>query len=146
MATLTLQEALKLFEMPRMLGEKDGKEVTVAIGRFGPYVKYDGTFASIPAGTSPYDITLSEALTLVETKKTSESQKVIISWPQEPDLQVLNGRFGPYISYKKKNYKIAKGTDASKLTLEQAMAIVADDENATKKKFSRARRTSGAKK
>ena len=145
-ATLTLQEALKLFEMPRMLGEKDGKEVTVAIGRFGPYVKYDGTFASIPAGTSPYDITLSEALTLVETKKTSESQKVIISWPQEPDLQVLNGRFGPYISYKKKNYKIAKGTDASKLTLEQAMAIVADDENATKKKFSRARRTSGAKK
>ena len=145
-ATLTLQEALKLFEMPRTLGEKDGKEVTVAIGRFGPYVKYDSTFASIPSSLSPYDITLKEALDLVETKKTAETNKVINSWAQEPELLILNGRFGPYISYKKKNYKIAKGTDAAKLTLEQAMAIVSDEANASKKGFRRTRSTSGAKK
>ncbi len=145
-ATLTLEDALKLFEMPRTLGEKDGKEVTVAIGRFGPYVKYDSTFASIPASVSPYDITLKDALDLVESKKAAETNKVINSWSQEPDLLILNGRFGPYISYKKKNYKIAKGTDAAKLTLEQAMAIVSDEANASKKGFRRTRRTSGAKK
>ena len=141
-ATLTLEEALKLFEMPRTLGEKDGETVTVAIGRFGPYVKFRNQFCSIPSNMSPYSITLDEALTLFDEKQKTDTQKVIKTWDEEPDLQVLNGRFGPYISYKKQNYKIRRGTDAKKLTLEQALAIVSDEANASKKN---SRRTAAKK-
>ena len=131
-ATITLQEALKLFEMPRTLGTLDGADVQVAIGRFGPYVKHNSTFASIPKEMSPYTITLEEATSLLSTKRESQEKKVINRWEQEPDLQVLNGRYGPYIAYGKKNFKIPKGKDAKKLTLEDCLAIVGDEKNATR--------------
>ena len=131
-ATITLEEAIKLFDMPRHLGEFEGEEVQVAIGRFGPYIKHDGKFVSIPKDVSPYSITLEEASQLIVDKRASEAKKVIKTFDEEPDMQVLNGRFGAYICYKKQNYKIPRKMDAEELTLEECRAIVADEANASK--------------
>lgn len=131
-ATITLEEAIKLFDMPRTLGSFENNEVTVAIGKFGPYVKHEGKFVSIPKEQSPYSITLDEAIDLIKEKRNSEAKKVMLTFDEEPEMQVLNGRFGAYISYKKKNYKIPKKVDAAKLTLEECLAIVADEANASK--------------
>ncbi len=136
--TITLEEALKLFELPRALGVFEGEEVSVGVGRFGPYVKHAGKYVSIPKEMSPQDITLEEAVKLIEEKRSTEAKKVLISFPEDPEMEVLNGRYGVYISYKKQNYKIPKGTDTSSLTYEECRAIVADEANASKKK---ARRT-----
>lgn len=136
--TITLEEALKLFELPRALGDFEDEEVSVGVGRFGPYVKHAGKYVSIPKEMSPQDITLEEAVKLIEEKRSTEAKKVLISFPEDPEMEVLNGRYGVYISYKKQNYKIPKGTDTSSLTYEDCRAIVADEANASKKK---ARRT-----
>lgn len=137
-ATISLEEALKLFEMPRDLGTFEDADVAVAIGRFGPYVKHAGKFVSIPKELSPYKITLDEAVELIKQKRDTEAKKVIKTFDEEPGLQVLNGRFGPYISFEKKNYKIPKKLDPQKLTLEACREIVADDANASKSSTRRA--------
>ena len=131
-ATITLEEALKLFEMPRTLGTFEGKEVVVAIGKYGPYIKHDGKFVSVPKDMSPYSITIDDAAELIKDKRVSEAQKVLMTFDEEPELQVLNGRFGAYIVYKKQNFKIPKKYDSSKLTLEDCRAIVNDEANASK--------------
>lgn len=124
-STITLDEALKLFEFPRNIGEYEGKDVTVAIGRFGPYVKHDGKFVSIPKDMSPAHITLEEAIGLIVEKQTAEANRVVKTFDEDPDLQILNGRYGVYISYKKGNYKIPKTVeDPSALTREECMEIV----------------------
>lgn len=138
-STITLEEALKLFEMPRHLGEFEDADVTVAIGRFGPYIKHANKFVSIPKDMSPQGITLEEAIELIVKKREEDAQKVVKTFDEDPDMEILNGRYGVYISYKKGNYKIPKGTDASKLTHEECMKIVSDEANAPKK--SRTRRT-----
>lgn len=138
--TLTLEEALKLFEMPRYLGQFEDVDVSVAIGRFGPYVKHAGKFVSIPKTLSPETITLEEAQQLILNKRDSDAKKVITTFDEEPELQVLNGRYGPYICYKKQNFKIPKSQDAAALTLEEVRAIVADEANATKSSTRRAAR------
>lgn len=122
---ITLEQALKLFELPRTLGTYEDAEVTVAVGRFGPYVKHNGKFVSIPADLSPAAITLDEAIELIMSKRDAESKKVVKTFDDEPDLQILNGRYGVYISYKKSNYKIPKTvTDPSALTLQECMEII----------------------
>ncbi len=131
-ATITLEEALKLFDMPRMLGEWEGAQVSVGIGRFGPYVKHNGKYVSIPKEMSPYSITLDEATTLIVEKRASEAKKVLKTFDEEPDMQVLNGRYGAYISYKKQNYKIPKKVNAEEITLEECRAIVAEADAAPK--------------
>ncbi|MBR5639862.1 MAG: type I DNA topoisomerase [Muribaculaceae bacterium] len=131
-ATITLEEALKLFDMPRTLGTFEGKEVSVAIGKYGPYIKHDGKFVSVPKEMSPYSITIDDAAELIKEKRVTEAKKVLITFDEEPELQVMNGRFGAYIVYKKQNYKIPKKYDASKLTLEDCRAIVNDEANASK--------------
>ena len=124
-STITLEEALKLFEFPRNIGEYEGKDVTVAIGRFGPYVKHDGKFVSIPKDMSPAHITLEEAIELIVEKQTAEANRIVKTFDEDPDLQILNGRYGVYISYKKGNYKIPKTVeDPSALTREECMEIV----------------------
>ena len=139
-ASLTLEEALKLFDLPRTLGEFEGSDVTVAVGRFGPYVKHAGKFVSIPKTLTPESITLDEACQLIAEKRNAEAQRVISTFAEDPDLQVLNGRYGPYISYQKKNFKIPKDKDAASLTLEDCRAIVADEANATKSSARRSAR------
>ena len=122
---ITLEQALKLFELPRTLGSYEDAEVTVAVGRFGPYVKHKGKFVSIPAGQSPAAITLDEAVELIVSKRDAESKKVVKVFDDEPDLQILNGRYGVYISYKKSNYKIPKTiSDPAALTLAECMEII----------------------
>ena len=135
--TITLEEALKLFDLPRTLGNFEDSPVSVGVGRFGPYVKHAGKYVSIPKSLSPQQITLDEAIDLIKEKRTSEAQKVVKSFPEDPDLEVLNGRYGIYICYKKKNYKIPKGTDAASLTYEDCKAIIADEANAPKKRTTR---------
>ena len=131
-ATITLEEALKLFEMPRTLGTFEGQEVSVAIGKYGPYIKHNGKFVSVPKEMSPYSITLDDATQLIEGKRSSEAKKVLMTFDEEPELQIMNGRFGTYIVYKKQNYKIPKKYDPSSLTLEDCRAIVGDEANLSK--------------
>ena len=145
--SITLDEALELFKLPRTLGEFEGKEVVVSAGRFGPYVKHDGKYVSIPASLSPLSITLEEAQELIEKKRQDDSNKILARYSEEPGLQVLNGRFGPYIAFNKKNYKIPKGTDAASLTLEQCREIIAkQDAEPTAKKPARRKAASAKKK
>lgn len=144
-ATITLDEALKLFELPRTLGEFEGADVTVAVGRFGPYIKHAGKYTSIPSGISPLAITLEEATDILVKKREADAQKLIKKFAEEPDMQILNGRYGPYISYKKSNYKIPKGTDAATLTIDACLKIVADADQATKKSKPRGRRATTKK-
>ena len=132
MQTITLEEALMLFELPRTLGTFEGEDVVASIGRFGPYVRHAGKFVSIPKGLTAETISLEEAEQLIVDNRNNEKQRVIATFPEEPEMQVLNGKFGPYISYQKANYKIPKGRDAATLTLEDCRAIVADEANASK--------------
>ncbi len=130
--TITLEEAIDLFKLPRDLGTYEDKKVVVAIGRFGPYVRHDGKFASLKKGVDdPMTIELSRAIELIEEKREKDRQKFIKAFDEEPDLQILNGRWGPYIAYKKKNYRLAKDIeDPKSLTIEECIEIV----NKTQKK------------
>lgn len=143
--TLTLEEAVKLFDMPRHLGEFEGSEVSIGVGHYGPYVKHNGKYASIPKEISPTVITLDEAIDLIKAQREAEAKKVIKTFDEEPDLKVMNGRYGPYIVYQKQNVKIPKGKDAATLTLEECREIVADESNiskgTTRRRATRARST-----
>lgn len=143
--TLTLEEAVKLFDLPRDLGEFEGSEVTIGVGHYGPYVKHNGKYASIPKDIAPTAITLEEAIGLIQAQREADAKKVLKTFDEEPDLKVMNGRYGPYIVYKKQNVKIPKGKDAESLTLEDCREIVADESNiskgTTRKRATRARST-----
>ncbi|MCF0167173.1 MAG: type I DNA topoisomerase [Bacteroidales bacterium] len=121
---ITLEDALKLFDLPRTVGTYNGQEIIAAIGRFGPYVKYNGTFVSLGKKYSPYSVTEQEAVALIEEHQQSQNNKNIAEFP-EHDIKVLNGRYGPYIKQGSANYKIPKGTDPSALTEEECLAIIA---------------------
>ena len=134
---VTLEEVLKLFDFPRILGEYEGKEITVAVGRFGPYIRHDNKFYSLAKTDNPALVEYDRAVEIINEKRQKDLDNIIRTFDQDPDLQVLNGRFGPYIAYKKSNYKIPKGTEPSTLTYEQCMAIVEDPKNAPKKKVAK---------
>ena len=131
---VTLEEVLKLFDFPRILGEYEGKEITVAVGRFGPYIRHDNKFYSLAKTDNPALVEYDRAVEIINEKRQKDLNNIILTFDEEPELQVLNGRFGPYITYKKSNYKIPKGTEPSALTYEQCMTIVEDPKNAPKKK------------
>jgi DNA topoisomerase-1 len=121
---ISFEEAMELFKLPRDLGETpEGEKVSANIGRFGPYVRYDNKFVSIKEG-SPYEITLEEALELVKEKKIIDANRIIKTF--DDGIQILNGRWGPYITDGKKNGKIAKDTDAKALTHEECLEILAN--------------------
>ncbi len=137
--SITLEEALKLFEFPRLIGEFEGKDVAVAIGRFGPYVKHDGKFVSIPKTIAPASITLEEAVELIQSKRDAESKKTVKTFDEEPELAILNGRYGIYISYRKNNYKIPKTvSEPASLTLEDCMKLIEEQDTKPKKTARRA--------
>lgn len=121
--TITLEDALELFKLPRNVGEYEDKEITVAIGRFGPYVRHDGKFASLTKEDDPYSISRERAIELIEAKRKADAEKFIKVFDENPDVQVLNGRYGPYIKVGKKNVKIPKGTEPASLTLEQCLEL-----------------------
>ena len=129
MSSITLDEALKLFELPRTLGEFEDKTVTVGIGKFGPYIRHDNKYVSLPKNYEPLSVTLEEAIDTIRQKREQESQRLIKKFTEEPDLEILNGRYGAYISYKKKNYKIPKDSDPASLTVETCLQIIKESEN-----------------
>ncbi len=140
LSTITLEEALKLFEFPRVLGKFEDKEISVAIGRFGPYVRLGNTFVSIPKEIEPAEVTLEQAVELINEKRQKEAQKTVKTFAQDPDVQILNGRYGVYIARGKKNYKIPKSVEnPEELTYEQVIEIIkeADAQPAKPKRGSR---------
>lgn len=125
--TITLEEALKLFDLPRTVGEYEGKVMVAAVGRFGPFIRHDGKFVSIPKDLNPLTITAEEAITLIEGKRVKDEQRFIKKFEEDPEMEILKGRFGPYISYQKANYRIPKTvTDPTILTLEDCKKIIAE--------------------
>jgi DNA topoisomerase-1 len=122
--TITLEEALGLFSLRRTLGEYNGESVTIGAGRFGAYIKYGAAYVTLPKAHDPLAITLEEATELIDAKKKAEAERVIKNFTEEPELQVLNGRFGPYIAYKGSNYKLPKNVTPAELTLEECLEIV----------------------
>ena len=124
--TITLEEALELFKLPREIGEYEGKMVTIGAGRFGPYVLHDGKFASLPKDTDPMSVTLDEAITLIQQRRLQEEKKHIKKFEEDDKLEVLNGRYGPYIAYDGKNYRLPKNlhSRAAELTYDECMKIV----------------------
>lgn len=131
--TVDLNDALELFKFPRSIGQYEENELTVAIGRFGPYVKHNGAFFSLQKTDDPATISEERAIELIEAKRKADKEKFIKSFDEEPEIQILNGRYGPYISFKKKNYKIPKDSDPHALSLDECKEIIAHAAKTPKK-------------
>ena len=126
METLTLEDALELFKLPRTLGEYEGQTVMLGSGRYGPYVQYGKQYVSLPKGSDPMNFSFDEALALIEEKKQADEKRHLKHFEEEPEMEVMNGRYGPYIAYKGKNYRLTKAqaAKADQLTLEDCLKIV----------------------
>ena len=124
--TITLEEALELFKLPRTLGEYEGMTVTIGTGRFGPYVLHDRKFTSLPKDEDPMTITLEKAIDLINEKRQQETKKHLKFFMEDPKLEILNGRYGPYLSYDGKNYRLPKSMHekVADLTYEDCMKII----------------------
>ena len=124
--TITLNEALELFKLPREVGEYENKPVTIGAGRFGPYVLHDRKYTSLPKDVDPLAITLDEAIALIEEKRQQDNQKHLKKFMEDPKLEVLNGRYGPYLAYDGKNYRLPKSMHerAAELTYDECMKVI----------------------
>lgn len=136
MNDITLSEALELFKLPRTIGEFEGKTVTIGAGRFGPYILHDKEYTSLPKEDDPMTITLDEATELIKNKRLQEAQRHLKKFAEDENMEVMNGRFGPYIAYNGKNYRMPKSLHekAAELTYEECMDVV---KNAPEPKTSR---------
>ena len=143
--TLTLADALELFKLPRTLGEFEGKDVVIGVGRFGPYVRHNGKFASLPKGVDPLKVTLEEAQQIILDKRETDEKRHLKKFDEDAELEVMNGPYGPYISYKKKNYRLTKEQkeNAAALTYEECMNIV--NNGASKARPKAAKKTAAKK-
>jgi len=128
---ITYEEALDLFKLPREVGTYEGKVIVAAIGRFGPYIRHDNKFVSLTGDDNPYTVVQERAIELIEAKRKADAEKLIKSFDENPDVQVLNGRYGPYIKAGKKNVKIPKDKEPNDLTLKECLSLA---ENAPEKK------------
>ena len=126
METITLEQALDLFKLPRMLGEYEGEPITVGTGRFGPYVLHKKLYASLPKGMDPMTVTIGDAVKLIDDKRHEEERKHLRVFTEDLDLEILNGRYGPYIAYKGKNYRLPKALHdkVRDISYEEVMEIV----------------------
>ena len=128
--TITLDEALKLFRLPRSLGEYEGGEMIVGTGKFGPYIRYNGKFFSLKKGVDdPYSVTLERAVEIIKEKNEKDKKRIIKDFG---DIQLLNGRYGPYLVMGKQNYRLPKGTETEKLTKEDCIKIVSKSDKPNK--------------
>ncbi len=134
--TITLEQALDLFKLPRNLGQFEDSEITVAIGRFGPYVRHNNKFYSLEKEDDPHTIAIDKAIELIQIKREEEKNRIILEYAEQPGLLVLNGKYGPYISFEKKNYKIPKSKTPAELTLDECLEIIKNtpDKPARKRK------------
>ncbi|MES2591739.1 MAG: type I DNA topoisomerase [Bacteroidota bacterium] len=130
--TITFEEAMDLFKLPRTVGEFEDKEMVVAIGRFGPYIRHNSLFISLKKEDDPMTISTDRSIELILAKRQAEIDKYIKSFPENPAVQLLNGRWGPYLVIDKNNFKLPKGVDPLTLSLEDCLAIAADPKNASK--------------
>jgi DNA topoisomerase-1 len=124
MESVTLEQALELFKLPRELGDYEGSAMVVSTGRFGPYVKHGDKFYSLPKGADPMEITADDAIKLIEEKRDAERKKYIKRFEEDADMVIMNGRYGPYISYQQKNYKIPSGIEPADLSLKSCFDII----------------------
>lgn len=136
METITLEEALELFKLPRTLGQFEGSDVVIGAGRFGPYVLHDKKYTSIPKGEDPLTITLAAAINLIQKKRLQEAQRHLKTFEEDAKMEVMNGRYGPYVAYDGKNYRMPKALydKASELTYEQCLDIVKNAPEPKRKK------------
>lgn len=123
--SVSLEEVLELFKLPRTVGEFEGKSVTAAIGRYGAYLAHNGKFYSLPKGSDPLTVTIEEAEAIINEKRHADANKVYKTFTEDPSLQLLNGRYGIYLCKNKVNYKLPKGTDPATLTYEDCLKIMA---------------------
>ncbi|MPM06060.1 DNA topoisomerase 1 [bioreactor metagenome] len=131
---VSLEQALALFRFPKTVGESDGKEVVVSVGRFGPYVRFDGKFYSIPRDINPTEVDLPKALEIVKNKQEKDKNSVLKTFKEEPELQIVKGRFGPYIKYNGKNFPLGKGRKYDALSLSEIMEIIKEHPEKTGRK------------
>ena len=137
--TITLDDALHLFDLPKTLGEHEGETVSVGIGRFGPYIHAGSLYVSLPKGQDPLDVTLEDAIALIREKQDAEAKKVLRTFDEDASLQVLNGRWGPYLAKDGKNYHLAKSVKADQLTYGEACKIMEEADNEPKDSKKKAR-------
>jgi DNA topoisomerase-1 len=131
---MSMENALELFKLPREVGFFEEKKMTAALGRFGPYIKHDNAFYSLEKGQDPMTITELEAVDLIEKKRDADAKKHIKTFEENPEIQVLNGRWGPYIKFGKNNFKIPKGKEAEQLSYAETLEIIETQPDAGKKK------------
>ena len=132
--TITFEEALDLFKLPKKVGEFEGKEMTVAVGRFGPYVRHDNAFFSLPKGMDPLDVTTEEAIQIIKDKRQKDKDKIIKVFEENAEARIENGRWGPFIRFGKQNIKIPKGTEVNDITYEDVVKWAEEDDKKPKKK------------
>ena len=131
--SITLEEALKLFELPRTVGQLDGTDIVCTKGRFGPYIKFGDKNISLPRGTDPLNVTLEECINIIRNSEEKKTGSILAEY-KDSDIQVIDGAYGPYIKHAGSNYKIPKGTDAASLTEEMCKEIIASTEPTGRKK------------
>ena len=124
--TITLEEALSLFDLPKNIGEYEGEVMTVAVGRFGPYVRHAGKFYSLPKDTDPLSCTAEQAIEIIREKRESEEKSLLKSFTEDADLSIRTGRFGPYLKYKTDNYKLPKDVDPTSMSYDDCMKLIAE--------------------
>jgi DNA topoisomerase-1 len=131
--TITLEDALGLFRLPRNIGQFENEELVIGVGKYGPYVRHKSKFYSLAKTDDPYAIPLERAVEIIQEKRTQEENRNIKQFDEEPGLQILNGRYGPYITFQKKNYRIPKGKKPDELSLEECREIIKKADARTKK-------------
>ncbi len=131
--TITFEEALALFRLPRELGKYEEEDIVIGVGKYGPYARHKSKFYSLAKTDDPYTIELERAIEIIEAKRTQEKNRNIKQFEEEPDLLVLNGRYGPYISFRKKNYRIPKGSNPEELSLDDCREIIEKANSKSKK-------------
>ena len=144
--TITLEEALSLFDLPKNIGEYEGEAMTVAMGRFGPYVRHAGKFYSLPKDTDPLSCTAEQAIEIIREKRESEEKSLLKSFAEDAALSIRTGRFGPYLKYKTDNYKLPKDVDPTSMSYDDCMKLIAETPAKTARKGAARKSSPRAKK